>query len=110
MEQLVENILIKTSDAELIRQFKYKDRRTFDILYDKYSIIMYITIYRIVPYEDEAPQILREAFIKIWHDIDSFDPLRKSLCSWLSDICITIAIDRRRSIMFQKETIEYVIG
>ncbi|MCB0697191.1 MAG: sigma-70 family RNA polymerase sigma factor, partial [Chitinophagaceae bacterium] len=41
--------------------------------------------------------VLQEAFVKIWNNIDKFDPAKGRLYTWMLNLCRNTAIDKLRS-------------
>jgi len=71
-------------------------------LYDHYSGALYGVIVRVVRDEDIAQEVLQDAFLKIWNKIDSYDPLKGKLFTWMVNVTRNLAIDRTRSSEMQK--------
>jgi RNA polymerase sigma-70 factor (ECF subfamily) len=44
-----------------------------------------------------AQEVLQDAFIKIWDKIDSYDPSKGKLFTWLLNVTRNLAIDKTRS-------------
>ena len=70
-------------------------------LYDHYSKALYGIIYKIVNNEEIAQDLLQEAFLKIWKNIDTYDPFKGRLYTWLLNLTRNYAIDHYRSSDFQ---------
>ncbi len=86
---LPENDLI----AGLIR----KDQSAMEYLYDHYSGALYGVVYRVIKNEDIAQEVLQDAFLKIWDKIDSYDPTKGRLFTWVLNLTRNLAIDKTRS-------------
>ena len=97
----MEKELVRTADAELVRQLASKDRQAYELLYTRYSAAMYGIINRIVLSEAEAGDVLQESFVKVWQNIDSYDASKGTFFTWLLNVCRNTAIDRRRSKSFR---------
>lgn len=93
--------LSKTGEAELVKQLSARDKKAYEMLYDRYSAALYGVILRIVLSEEEANDVLQESFVKIWQAIDSYDASKGSLFTWMLNVCRNAAIDRRRSRNFK---------
>lgn len=85
------------SEPELIAALKAKDQQAFEYLYDHYSGALYSIILQIVPNATPAKDILQEVFINIWRRIDTYDPAKASLFTWMLNISRNAAIDQLRS-------------
>lgn len=65
-------------------------------LYDNYAEALYGVAYRICPPEENAQDILQDAFVKIWKNIRKYDPSKGRLFTWMVNIVRNTAIDRLR--------------
>ena len=93
----------KIEEEELIRLLKAKDKDAFTYLYDHYSTALYGIAFRIVNKEEIAQDILQEVFLKIWKNIDNYNPSKGRLYTWLLNITRNYAIDHFRSSDFQHQ-------
>jgi RNA polymerase sigma factor (sigma-70 family) len=83
------------SDDDLIRGCRKNNRKSQEMLYRRYAKSMFNLCLIYESDRDNAKDILQEAFIKIFRNIDSFD--RKSpLTSWMKKIITNTAIDYYR--------------
>jgi RNA polymerase sigma factor (sigma-70 family) len=80
-----------------------KDRSAFEYLYDNYSAALLGVITRIIKKEEMAEEILQDVFLKIWERIDSYDPGKGKLFTWMLNIARNQAIDKTRSKEFSKD-------
>lgn len=85
------------TEEELVSLLKDKNELAFDVLYNKYSAALYGLSKRIIGSDDEACDILQEAFIKIWKTISTYDSLKGKLFTWLLKITRNTAIDHLRA-------------
>ncbi|MCB9045868.1 MAG: sigma-70 family RNA polymerase sigma factor [Chitinophagales bacterium] len=76
---------------------KQKSRQGFDYLYKQYSGALYGIIRKVIADEQTAQDVLQEAFVKIWNNIDKFDPAKGRLYTWMLNLCRNTAIDKLRS-------------
>ena len=83
--------------ATLVRMIQSKNERGFHILYNKYCGALYGILMKFVRRTDIADDLLQEVFVKIWKHIDSFDPARGTLFTWMLNIARNHAIDYLRS-------------
>ena len=74
-----------------------RKREVFEYLYDRYSSALYGVVARILPSEDIAEEVLHDAFLRIWDRIDSYDPQKGRLFTWMLNIARNLAIDKSRS-------------
>lgn len=83
--------------SALVGMIKADNERGFHILYDKYCGALYGILMKFVRRTDFADDLLQEVFVKIWRNIDSFDPARGTLFTWMLNITRNHAIDYLRS-------------
>jgi len=103
------------SDAELIELVANGDARALEVLYDRYSRVVYSFALRIVGDPQLAEEILQEVFFRVWQQGSGFQSNRGSLITWLLSITHNLAIDevRKRNRRPQKadsEDPELVLG
>lgn len=89
--------------ATLVRMLQSKNEEAFQILYDKYGRALYGILMKFVHRTDVADALLREVFVKIWRDIDSFDPSYGTLFTWMLKITRKQALDYSGSSCKQQE-------
>jgi RNA polymerase sigma-70 factor (ECF subfamily) len=93
----------KIEEDELIILLKKKDKEAFTYLYDHYSTALYGIIFKIVNNEEIAQDILQEVFIKIWKNLENYDPAKGRLFTWLLNLTRNYAIDQYRSREFRQQ-------
>lgn len=69
----------------------------FSYLYDNYAPTLNGVIAGILQDEDRAGDVLQEVFVKIWRQIEHYDPAKGRLFTWMHNIARTTAIDTLRS-------------
>jgi RNA polymerase sigma factor, sigma-70 family len=89
------------SEQELINALKAKDDQAFSYLYDHYSGSLYSIILQIVKSPEIAGDVLQEVFINIWRKIETYDPLKGRLFTWMLNISRNASIDMLRSRNYQ---------
>ena len=95
-----DELLISTptaAEAALVSRLRARDATAMTEFYDRYSSALFGVIQRIVKAEDEAEDVLQEALVKIWHAIESYDPSKGRLFTWVVNISRNLAIDKIRS-------------
>lgn len=60
-------------------------------------------VYRILNNDDVAEEVLQDAFLRIWDKIESYDPARGRLFTWMLNITRNLAIDKTRSKEISKD-------
>ena len=69
-----------------------------------YSASLYGIIHRIIQDEEIGQDLLQETFVKIWNSINSFDPDKGKLFTWMVNIARNLAIDKLRSKDFRNNS------
>jgi RNA polymerase sigma-70 factor (ECF subfamily) len=94
-------LTVTYSEQELTAALKAKDDQAFSYLYDHYSGSLYSIILQIVKSPEAANDILQEVFISIWRKIESYDPTKGRLFTWMLNISRNASIDMLRSKNYQ---------
>ncbi|RJP72981.1 MAG: sigma-70 family RNA polymerase sigma factor [Ignavibacteriales bacterium] len=84
------------TDLEVFRKVLKNDSKAFEILYDRYSELLYTLIKKIVIKEKIAEEILVDVFELIWKRKSEFDPGINNVYSWLVTISRNKAVDYLR--------------
>lgn len=85
------------TEGELVALLKQKSRQSFDYLYKQYSGALYGVVRKVIADEQTAQDVLQEAFVKIWNNIDKFEPAKGRLYTWMLNLTRNTAIDKLRS-------------
>ena len=85
------------TDSELIAGVIHRDRKSFDLFYERYAQIIFNLCVRILKDEAEAQDVLQEIFLQIWREAERFDASRASVKTWLFTIARSRSLDRYRS-------------
>jgi RNA polymerase sigma-70 factor, ECF subfamily len=88
------------NEMQLIDRLKTGSNEAYAELYDRYAALLYGVIVRIVKEEADAENILQDTFVKIWHNVATYDASKGRLATWLLNIARNSAIDFTRSKMF----------
>jgi RNA polymerase sigma factor (sigma-70 family) len=89
------------SEQELISALKAGDDQAFSYLYDHFSGSLYSIILQIVKSPEVAGDVLQEVFVNIWKKMESYDPLKGRLFTWMLNIGRNASIDMLRSKNYQ---------
>jgi len=87
------------SDEKLIKGCQKGKREYQQALYDKYSAGMYLVALRYSKIEQEAEDVLQEAFIKVFDNIKNFRS-ESSLAFWIKRIVVNTALNHQRSKLY----------
>lgn len=88
--------LIEASDAELIGRAAQGEARALEVLYDRYSGVVFSFALRIVADRQLAEEILQEAFFRAWQQGGNFSSGRGTFITWLLSITHNLSIDEIR--------------
>lgn len=98
------------AESEFVNILKNKSNNGFLLLYTHYSDALFGTINRIIHNKDIAEDILQDSMIKIWNSIDSYNPNKGRLFTWMVNICRNHSIDILRSKKYKNSTRTYDLG
>ncbi len=85
---------------DLLKLIKEKNPKSFDHLYDMYSLSLYGVIHNIVQSREEAEDLLQDVMVKIWDNLDKYDASKGRFYTWIVNIARNTAIDKYRSKSF----------
>ncbi len=88
---------LKYNEAELIGMLKQRVPSAFSYLYDNYAASLYTVILSILQEKELANDTLQEVFIKIWRQIEQYNPEKGRLFTWMMNISRNASIDILRS-------------
>ncbi len=88
----------QTSDVELLAAMARGDEGALASLYDRYRLILFGLILRILHSRPEAEDVLQEVFLQAWQKAADFDETRGRPFTWLVTLARSRAIDRLRSL------------
>ena len=83
---------------------------SFGYLYDNYSGALFGVIIAIIADPETARDVLQEAFVNIWRKIESYDPTKGRLFTWMMNVARNAAIDKVRSKGYQDSIKNYPIS
>jgi RNA polymerase sigma-70 factor (ECF subfamily) len=86
-------------DEDLIKGCNKKDRHMQEMLYQKYSRSMYVVALRYAKMEQEAEDIIQEAFVKVFQNIGKFRR-DSTLPYWIKRIVVNTALNHQRSKLY----------
>lgn len=91
------NLKTTYSEQELVASLQQKEGQAFSYLYDNYSGALFGIVNAIVPDRETANDVLQNVFVNIWRKIESYDPSKGRLFTWMLNIARNAAIDELRS-------------
>jgi RNA polymerase sigma factor (sigma-70 family) len=94
-------IPVNYTEQDLILKLKERNNQAYNYLYDNYSAALYSIILQILRETELANDVLQEVFINIWRKIESYDPAKGRLFTWMLNIARNASIDTLRSKDYQ---------
>lgn len=86
----------QVTDVELLHSVARRDERALGWLYDRYRLILFGLLARILNSREEAEDVLQEVFLQVWQRASDFDEQRGKPFTWLVTLARSRAIDRLR--------------
>ena len=91
-----------TEDA-LTAALKMHDNDAFQYLYKNYKAALFTVIHQIITDKEIAQDVLQEAFVTAWKNIDKYDASKGRLFTWLFNVTRNCAINTTRSKAYKTE-------
>lgn len=88
------------TEQELITLLQAKQKKGFDLLYDRYGTCLYLLILKIVKDQVIAEEVLEESIINIWQHMHEYDSSKGNLLNWLLTITRHTALARIHSLAY----------
>lgn len=89
---------VDATDDELVASLTAGDISALEVLYDRYSTLVFSVSLRVLYDRQLAEDVTQEVFLRLWRRPQSFDPSRGRLLSWLMSVTRNRAIDERRKL------------
>ena len=89
------------SDDDLVQRLHERDPEALETLISRYSREIFYFIRLVldgIGVAQDAEECVNDLFVAVWQEIDSFDPGRGTLRTWLTMRAKYIALDRRRQL------------
>ena len=81
------------TDAEIMLKIAGYDSKALELLYNRYSPMLYALTKRIIPNQELAEEVLSEVFVIVLKQIDQFDYKSSDVYAWLVTLTRNKAID-----------------
>ena len=98
------------SDNELLSAVARGDEQALAFIYDRYRLILFGLVLRILHDRQEAEDVLQETFLQVWRRAADFDAGRGRVFTWLVTIARSRALDRLRALGSRARTAEEVVA
>ena len=86
------------NDVELLKAIAARDEAALAQLYDRYRVILFGLLMRILNNREEAEDVLQELFMQVWRRAADFDENRGKPFTWLVTMGRSRGIDRLRTL------------
>src|SRR3979411_1473243 len=88
----------QTPDLDLLHAVARHDEAALAALYERYRVILFSLVLRILHDRDAAEDVFQDVFIQVWRRAGDFDEARGRAFTWLVTIARSRALDRWRSL------------
>ena len=85
---------IPADEPEIIVRLRAKDQAALDVLYERYSGLVYALALKIVRQPSDAEDVVIETFWQLWQQAADYNDERGQLRSWIVTIGRSRALDR----------------
>ena len=85
-------------DVKLLKAIAARDEAALAQLYDRYRVILFGLLMRILSNREEAEDVLQEVFLQVWRKAEDFDENRGRPFTWLVTLARSRGIDRLRTL------------
>lgn len=89
---------VQDNDVELLKGVASQDEAALAALYDRYRVILFGLLVRILNNREEAEDVLQEVFLQVWRRAADFDENRGRPFTWLVTLARSRGIDRLRTL------------
>lgn len=101
---------IQNNENLLIQSLKQGSEKAMGLCYDKYAASLYGIILKMVEEEQIAEEILQNAFVTIFKEIQEFEAKQDTLFTWMCKIAKKIAVNSiELDTEKRKQTIQKII-
>lgn len=81
---------------EILDRCKNNDTSAFRIVMEEYQSYAFAVAFRVVCDEEDAKDIVQESFIRVWKNLDRYNPTIK-FTTWLYTIITNLCLDKLRA-------------
>ena len=94
------------NDVALLKAIAARDEAALAQLYDRYRVILFGLLMRILNNREEAEDVLQEVFLQVWRKAEDFDESRGRPFTWLVTLGRSRGIDRLRTLASRERVAE----
>lgn len=91
------------TEPGLVSALKMHDKNAFEYLYHHYKGALLTVIKQVIADEATAGDVLQEAFVLAWKNIEKYDPEKGRLFTWLYNVTRNCAINTTRSKTYKSQ-------
>src|SRR5215831_965957 len=95
-------VRLNWSDEDLAQRLQQRDSEALETLISRYSREVFYFIRLVldgVGVAQDAEECVNDLFVAVWQEIETFDPGRGTMRTWLTMRAKYIALDRRRQLV-----------
>jgi RNA polymerase sigma-70 factor (ECF subfamily) len=96
---------VQVNDVELVKAVASQDEAALAQLYDRYRVILFGLLMRILNNREEAEDVLQEVFLQVWRRAADFDENRGRPFTWLVTMARSRGIDRLRTLASRERVV-----
>ncbi len=96
----------QAADVDLLHAVARGDELALGSLYDRYRIILFGMLMRILNSREEAEDVLQEVLLQVWRRAADFDEQRGRPFTWLVTLARSRAIDRLRQLGARRRLVD----
>jgi RNA polymerase sigma-70 factor, ECF subfamily len=98
----------QSTDLELFLGIQSQQVKALDLLYDRYSKLVYSTARQLLNNIEEAEEVTQETFLRLWERSEIYQPQRGSLSGFLLTVARSRALDRIRARQARQQKIQRI--
>jgi RNA polymerase sigma-70 factor, ECF subfamily len=98
----------QSTDLEIFSAIQAQQVKALDLLYDRYSKLVYSTAAQILNSIEEAEEVTQETFLRLWQRSEIYQPNRGSLSGFLFTLARSRSLDRLRSRKSNQQKIQRI--
>jgi RNA polymerase sigma-70 factor, ECF subfamily len=87
----------QSTDLEIFLAIQAQQVKALDVLYDRYSKLVYSTAVQLLNSVEEAEEVTQETFLRLWQRSGIYQPQRGSLSGFLITMTRSRSLDRLRA-------------
>ncbi|TNE79478.1 MAG: sigma-70 family RNA polymerase sigma factor [Bacteroidetes bacterium] len=93
-----------TPGLSITDRIRQGDKKALAELYDAYSGMVYGVVLKIVSNRELVEEIVQDVFLRVWKNMENFDPTKARISTWIINIARNRAIDELRSKSFRNQS------